>query len=174
MNHPKIQFANRVLSILESQEDWDSGTTDDIAAAAFELGLADTSNSTGLFKDLQKPDHHFSTDPAFDYWGENPAHPLELWIEEATGENTRLGYWDWVQGRIESGDFDDESNVGDDLCDQGMRSGVVVDHTDENGDTVCVECASHDEPVSLLEDELVTAPPAVVNALNHAVIDPQK
>ena len=30
---------------------------------------------------------------------------------------------------------------GDDLCDNCMSSAVVVSHTDENGDTVCVECA---------------------------------
>lgn len=54
--HPKIEFANRVLSILESQEDWDEGTIDDVASVAFELGLADTNNSTGLFKDLQTAD----------------------------------------------------------------------------------------------------------------------
>jgi hypothetical protein len=34
----------------------------------------------------------------------------------------------------------EKENQGDDLCDKCMRSGVVVSRTDENGDTICVDC----------------------------------
>lgn len=35
---------------------------------------------------------------------------------------------------------------GDDVCDKCMRSGVQVSQTDENGDTVCAECAETPKP----------------------------
>ena len=30
------------------------------------------------------------------HWGEHPDFPLESWIGEVKGENTRLGYWEWI------------------------------------------------------------------------------
>ena len=46
----KFRFANAVLEILERDEDWSSDTIDDIALAAFELGLAKQNDETGLFE----------------------------------------------------------------------------------------------------------------------------
>lgn len=31
-----------------------------------------------------------------DFWGSDPDHPVEDWQAEASEDNTRLGYWDWV------------------------------------------------------------------------------
>jgi len=39
---------------------------------------------------------------------------------------------------------EDDSNVGDDLCDRCRRSGVVCYRTDEYG-TVCVDCDAEEE-----------------------------
>lgn len=32
-------------------------------------------------------------------WGEHPAHPLDLWKYEVANDDTRLGYWAWVEVR---------------------------------------------------------------------------
>jgi len=67
---------------------------------------------------------------------------------EGDGKDGVIAYADWPLGTT----FDqlkdalksltlEEQNVGDDLCDRCMRSGIVVDHIDKNGDTVCLECA---------------------------------
>ena len=36
---------------------------------------------------------------------------------------------------------DHKDPLADDLCDKCMCSDVQISHTDENGDTVCYECA---------------------------------
>lgn len=38
-------------------------------------------------------------------------------------------------------DKEPDDNVGDDLCDRCMRSNIVVDHTTEERETVCLDCA---------------------------------
>jgi hypothetical protein len=44
-------------------------------------------------------------------WGEHPHHEVGDWAEEVASESTRLGYWEWVANRINSGGFnlDDDS-----------------------------------------------------------------
>ena len=37
---------------------------------------------------------------AENYWGENERFPLQDWKLEVSENNTRLGYWDWVQVQI--------------------------------------------------------------------------
>jgi len=32
------------------------------------------------------------------YWGECPFAPVRDWEYEVTNGDTRLGYWEWVQG----------------------------------------------------------------------------
>ena len=44
------EFALRVLTILENQEEWNAGTVDDIAGVALYLQLAIFNPATGLFK----------------------------------------------------------------------------------------------------------------------------
>lgn len=39
-------------------------------------------------------------------WGEHPQHAVGDWAEAIASEDTRLGYWEWVANRIDSGDFD--------------------------------------------------------------------
>lgn len=36
-----------------------------------------------------------------DYWAENPDYPIEDWKLEVANDDTRLGYWDWVDSLIE-------------------------------------------------------------------------
>ena len=43
------------------------------------------------------------------HWGEHPDYPVEDWQYEVMNADTRLGYWDWVQGRIDVEEDDDES-----------------------------------------------------------------
>ena len=52
-------------------------------------------------------------------------------------------------------DDDDDEDDGDDLCDSCMRSGVEISHTDDDGNTVCVECAAEENE----EWKLHPAPP---------------
>lgn len=38
----------------------------------------------------------------FDHWGENPQYPVSDWQSEVRDGWTRLGYWDWVDNRIDN------------------------------------------------------------------------
>ena len=46
-------------------------------------------------------------------WGEHPQHEVGDWAMAIASEDTRLGYWEWVANRVDSGDFD----LGDDDTD---------------------------------------------------------
>jgi predicted transcriptional regulator len=52
----KIAFANDVLEILESDEEWSAETVDDIASRAIDLGLAHTDNE-GYFRITETDDN---------------------------------------------------------------------------------------------------------------------
>ena len=32
------------------------------------------------------------------YWGEDPNHPVDDWKFEVANGDTRLGYWEWMDG----------------------------------------------------------------------------
>lgn len=34
------------------------------------------------------------------HWGEHPEYPVTDWVFEASENGTRLGYWEWVQNKI--------------------------------------------------------------------------
>lgn len=37
------------------------------------------------------------------YWsGEHPDYPVEDWQGECANDDTRLGYWEWAQGKLDS------------------------------------------------------------------------
>ncbi len=38
------------------------------------------------------------------YWGKHPAYPPADWRYEVGNNETRLGYWEWVQARLEDGE----------------------------------------------------------------------
>jgi hypothetical protein len=42
-------------------------------------------------------------------WGEHPNYPVADWKHEIANDDTRLGYWDWVEHRLEEADFNLES-----------------------------------------------------------------
>jgi hypothetical protein len=47
-------------------------------------------------------------------WGEHPQYGVGDWTEQIASEGTRLGYWEWVANRINSGDDnldDDDENA---------------------------------------------------------------
>jgi hypothetical protein len=52
-------------------------------------------------------------------WGEHPHHEVGDWAYAIASEDTRLGYWEWVANRIDSGDFDLGDNESDDDADEG-------------------------------------------------------
>jgi thiamine kinase-like enzyme len=35
------------------------------------------------------------------YWGEHPEHAISDWQYEVSNDETRQGYWDWVESRLE-------------------------------------------------------------------------
>lgn len=35
------------------------------------------------------------------HWGEHPEYPVTDWVFEASENGTRLGYWEWVQNKID-------------------------------------------------------------------------
>jgi hypothetical protein len=65
--------------------------------------------------------------------------------DEAVGMAVRVA-WLASDGGVTVDDIahEDDSNIGDDLCDRCRRSGVVCYRTDEHG-TVCVDCDDDEE-----------------------------
>jgi hypothetical protein len=43
---------------------------------------------------------------SFGHWGEHPDHPVADWQAEVANDETRLGYWYWVEARLDSADED--------------------------------------------------------------------
>lgn len=41
------------------------------------------------------------------YWSENPDYPVEDWKYEVQNNDTRQGYWDWVESQIEAAGLED-------------------------------------------------------------------
>lgn len=67
---------------------------------------------------------------------------------EKMGDNLGDGWWQGGVGCDKTDDpatapidEDDPEYMGDECCDNCMRSDRVIDHTDANGDTVCTACA---------------------------------
>ncbi len=42
-------------------------------------------------------------------WGSHPRHPVEDWQAEVADDETRLGYWDWLEQRIAIDQDDNET-----------------------------------------------------------------
>ena len=40
----------------------------------------------------------------YGYWGEHPDHDVDSWKYEIANNDTRLGYWDWVEARESDGE----------------------------------------------------------------------
>lgn len=40
----------------------------------------------------------------YGYWGEHPDHDVDSWKYEIANNDTRLGYWDWVDARESDGE----------------------------------------------------------------------
>lgn len=40
----------------------------------------------------------------YGYWGEHPEHSVEEWLDEIANNDTRMGYWDWVDARESDGE----------------------------------------------------------------------
>jgi hypothetical protein len=36
----------------------------------------------------------------YGHWGEHPENPVSDWKTEVEADETRLGYWEWVEGRL--------------------------------------------------------------------------
>lgn len=36
------------------------------------------------------------------YWGEHPDYPVEDWRREVGNDDTRQGYWEWVESQLEA------------------------------------------------------------------------
>lgn len=37
---------------------------------------------------------------AYGPWGEHPEHPVAYWKYAVANDDTRLGYWPWVEARM--------------------------------------------------------------------------
>jgi len=37
---------------------------------------------------------------AYGHWGDHPNYPLKEWKLEVSEGDTRLGYWEWVEGML--------------------------------------------------------------------------
>ena len=43
-------------------------------------------------------------------WGEHPDYQVSDWQHEVANDETRSGYWSFVEGRIEQAEFDEEGD----------------------------------------------------------------
>ena len=55
------------------------------------------------------PDNHH-----VDHWGEDPDYPLADWKYQVANDDTRLGYWEWVESEKE---FDRDCPEFEAVCD---------------------------------------------------------
>ena len=62
-------------------------------------------------------------------WGEHPQHEVGDWAQAIASEDTRLGYWEWVANRIDSGDFD----LDDDDADDGANEAPLPPEIEAQG-----------------------------------------
>ena len=44
----------------------------------------------------------------YGYWGAHPRFSPISWIYEVSNGETRLGYWEWVSGKINQAEYDDD------------------------------------------------------------------
>lgn len=42
------------------------------------------------------------------HWEENADYPIADWKYEVANDDTRLGYWDWIENREEMNSSDDD------------------------------------------------------------------
>lgn len=35
----------------------------------------------------------------YGHWGEHPSYPVADWIADVYADNTRLGYWEWIEAQ---------------------------------------------------------------------------
>jgi hypothetical protein len=45
----------------------------------------------------------------YEWWGEYSDFPVEDWAYEASNNDTRLGYWDWVKVKIAEKEEEEEN-----------------------------------------------------------------
>lgn len=45
----------------------------------------------------------------YGHWGCDPRHPVSDWQHEVSEDETRLGYWDWLENKLEN-DADEEAS----------------------------------------------------------------
>jgi hypothetical protein len=48
------------------------------------------------------------------YWGQHPEHPLEDWQTLVANDETRRGYWEWVEAQMQFVPGENLSPEGDD------------------------------------------------------------
>lgn len=41
-------------------------------------------------------------------WGNHPKYTVEMWMHEVSNDETRRGYWEWVEAQIESNKSEEE------------------------------------------------------------------
>lgn len=59
----------------------------------YERGFADGVQATdGVIEDI--------ADANGGYWGEHPHYPINDWKYEVNNDDTRRGYWEWVEACI--------------------------------------------------------------------------
>lgn len=55
--------------------------------------MSSSNPGTSLTEALDLEDH-------FGHWGEHPDHPVSDWQAEVSNDETRLGYWYWVESKL--------------------------------------------------------------------------
>ena len=88
---PEDQFRKGLLEILRGEEDRSAEEieqlTNSVRTAAVAALIVDTGG---------------------DLWGEHPKHSKSDWKYEVENGDTMLGYWEWVQCRLEMGEGEDD------------------------------------------------------------------
>lgn len=51
------------------------------------------------------------SEPYGGHWGEHPAYPPSEWVAAVVNDETRLGYWAWVEAEIDRLDEQDDEEA---------------------------------------------------------------
>ena len=51
------------------------------------------------------------------YWGNHPDHPTHDWRQEVANNETRLGYWEWVEGKLNDRAKEGDAQAAEELND---------------------------------------------------------
>lgn len=94
------------------------------------------------------------------HWGEHPSFPPSDWAHEALNDETRLGYWDWVQQKFSRNRYPAMTTFGITFLDEDSKPGF----------TIIEDCQNMDEAIEYFfqnRDQLGVPPGAQIDSIRR-------